>query len=166
MKSTNEYEQEKNELTSPVTLNVECGLPPVSIQNNISDNMSNATNPNDTSVDTAYSAVDTDIESDLEGADLTDITMENIVEEMIRNEETGENEDNGEDMNVNENLLPEVLQSLNDDTEVGDFDLQRITNYSYENGYLYLLCELKSGETILVLFKNSNRISLSKRHNT
>ena len=39
VKSTDEYKQEKNELTSPVTLNVERGLPPVSIQKNISDNM-------------------------------------------------------------------------------------------------------------------------------
>ena len=79
--------------------------------------------------------------------------MENIIEDMIQSEETGENEDNGEDMNVTENPLPEVLQSLDDDTEVGDFDLQRITNYSYENSYLYLLCELKSGEIIPVSYE-------------
>ena len=132
---------------------MERSLPPVSIHNNISENMPNAINPNDTSVDTAPSAVNMDLESDLEGVDLTDITMENIVEEMIRNEETRENEDNREDMNANENPLPEVLQSLDDDTEVGDFNLQRITNYSYENSYLYLLCELKSGETIPVSFE-------------
>ena len=115
--------------------------------------MSNVENPNDTSVDTALSAVEMDMESDLDNMDINDISINNISEDMIWNEETGENKENGEDMNVNNNPLPEVLQSLDDDTEIGDFDLQRITNYSYENGYLYLLCELKSGETISILFE-------------
>ena len=110
--------------------------------------MLNIANLNDISADRASSAIETNMESNLEDVDINDITIENIIEDMIRNEETEKNKDNREDINVSENPLPEVLQSLDNNTEVGDFDLQRITNYSYKNSYLYLLYELKSGKTI------------------
>ena len=156
VKLIDEYEQEKKELALLVTLNINRSLPPVSVEHNISENLLNILNPNDISVDTVPLAIDKDIESDLEDSDLNDITIDNIIEDMILSKETGENKENrenGKNENESKNSLHEVLQSIDDNTKVEDFDLQRITNYSFENSYLYLLSELKSRETIPVLFE-------------
>ena len=48
--------------------------------------------------------------------------------------------------------LPENFQSLMDDVDLEDFDLNQITNHSHENGFLTLSCELKHGEIVPVPF--------------
>ena len=48
--------------------------------------------------------------------------------------------------------LPEVFQSLIDDVDLEDFDLNFIINHSHKSGFLILLCELKSGEIVPVPF--------------
>ena len=61
-------------------------------------------------------------------------------------------EEDGEIEIEEEALLSEVFQSLMDDVDLEGFDLNQIINYSHENGFLMLSCELKSGEIIPVPF--------------
>ena len=49
--------------------------------------------------------------------------------------------------------LPEAFQSVMDDADLEDFDLNPIINYSHEKGFLMLSCELKSGEILPVPFE-------------
>ena len=81
------------------------------------------------------------------------ISLDDILEEMIRSEETGENRETRETQDDNENHLPKVIHALDNNIEVRDFDLYKIINYGYENGYLYLLYKVKSRETIPISFE-------------
>ena len=49
--------------------------------------------------------------------------------------------------------LPEVHQSIMDDADLVDFDLNKITNYSHEEGFLTFTCDLKSGKILPVPFE-------------
>ena len=67
---------------------------------------------------------------------------------------------------MNMGPLPEVFQSIMNDVDLEDFDLNQIINYSHEKGFLMLSCELKSGEILPVPFDQLKRIILMKRRNT
>ena len=62
-------------------------------------------------------------------------------------------ENEGDDKNAHV-ALPETLQSMIDGIYLEGFDLKEIINYSYENGYLHLLCELKTREHLLMPFEH------------
>lgn len=61
-------------------------------------------------------------------------------------------DDEGDDANTR-TASSETLQSMIDDVNLEGFYLKGIINYSYENGYLYLLCELKTGEHLPISFE-------------
>ena len=62
--------------------------------------------------------------------------------------------ENGEDSDGDSisDSPPETMQTVVDDVDLEDFELKRITNYSYKRGYLYLLYELKNGEHVPIPF--------------
>ena len=131
-------------------LHVNKDLPPISI---LKDNTKPTTHldPNDASVPEATTMASFNVDSNLGNVDLNVISKNDIEEEtlpmnMSENGEidtinTNTDAENGEsDTATTMGPLPETLQSIMNNADLEDFDLNKIINYSHKNGFLILLC--------------------------
>lgn len=106
-------------------------------------------NLNDSSVHAAFTELLIDDEDNLNY-----LNADNVIHEDSQEVFGNDNQESEMDEDThNDKLHPESMQAEMNDADLEDFELKSTNNYSYEKGYLCLLCDLKSGEHMQIPFE-------------